>query len=85
MKVSIVGAHNTKFGSFVKRNRETGEIEDLKSFYVLLTESGAGAIADAGLEPADIDAIWVGSCSPSLFINQERVAPLALEIDPDRF
>ena len=82
MKVSIVGAHNTKFGSFVKRNRETGEVEDLKSFYELLTEAGAGAIADAGLEPADIDAIWVGSCSPSLFVNQEHVAPLALEIDP---
>lgn len=83
MKVSIVGAHNTRFGSFVKRNRETGEVEDLKSFYALLTEAGAGAIADAGLEPADIDAIWVGSCSSSLFVNQEHVGPLALEIDPN--
>lgn len=82
MNVSIVGAHNTKFGSFVKRKRETGEVEDLKSFYTLLNEAGAGAIADAGLQPEDIDAIWVGSCSPSLFVNQEHVAPLALEIDP---
>ena len=53
MKVSIVGAYNSKFGAFVKRDRETGEVEDLKSFYELLTEAGAGAIADAGLEAKD--------------------------------
>jgi acetyl-CoA C-acetyltransferase len=83
VKVSIVGAYNTKFGAFVKRDRETGEVGDLKSFYELLIEAGAGAIADAGLEAKDIDAIWVGSCSPSLFVNQEHVGPLALEIDPE--
>ncbi|MBT7952127.1 MAG: propanoyl-CoA acyltransferase [Gammaproteobacteria bacterium] len=82
MKVSIVGAYNTRFGSFVKRDKESGEQEDLNSFYELLVEAGAGAISDAGLEPADIEAIWVGSCSPSLFLNQEHVAPLSLEIDP---
>ena len=83
MKVSMVGAYNTKFGAFVKRDRETGQIDDLKSYYELLIEAGAGAIADAGLEAKDIDAIWVGSCSPSMFVNQEHVGPLALEIDPD--
>lgn len=82
MKVSIVGAYNTKFGAFVKRDREAGTIEDVKSFYELLIEAGSKAIADAGLEASDIDAIWVGSCSPSLFVNQEHVGPLALEIDP---
>ena len=64
VKVSIVGAYNTKFGAFVKRDRETGQIDDQKSYYELLVEAGAGAIADAGLEAKDIDAIWVGSCSP---------------------
>lgn len=83
MKVSMVGAYNTKFGAFVKRDRETGQVDDLKSYYELLVEAGAGAIADAGLEAKDIDAIWVGSCSPSMFVNQEHVGPLALEIDPD--
>ncbi len=83
MDISIVGAHNTQFGAFVKRDRETGEVEDLKSFYELIVEAGAGAIADAGLEAKDIDAIWLGSCSPSLFVNQEHAAPLALEIDPE--
>lgn len=82
MEVSIVGAHNTRFGAFVKRDRETGQVDDLKSFYELLVEAGAGAIADAGLQAEDIDAVWVGSCSPSMFLNQEHVAPLALEIDP---
>ncbi len=82
MNISIVGAYNTQFGAFIKRDRETGVVEDLKSFYELIVEAGAGAIADAGLESTDIDAIWLGSCSPSLFCNQEHVAPLALEIDP---
>jgi|TARA_B110000908_G_scaffold149884_1_gene183470 acetyl-CoA C-acetyltransferase len=83
VNVSIVGAYNTKFGSFVKRDREAGTAEDLKTFYELLIEAGSGAILDAGLEAKDIDAIWVGSCSPSLFVNQEHVGPLALEIDPE--
>ena len=83
MKVSIVGAYNTKFGALVKRDREAGTVEDTKTFYELLIEAGSGAISDAGLEAKDIDAIWVGSCSPSLFVNQEHVGPLALEIDPE--
>lgn len=84
-KVSIIGAYNTKFGAFVKKDRETGEITDTKSYYELIIESGEGALRDAGLEPRDIDGIWIGSCSPSLFINQEHVAPLGIEIAPDEF
>ena len=82
-RVSIIGAYNTKFGAFVKKDRETGEITDTKSFYELLIEAGQGAIADAGLEPRDIDGIWIGSCSPSIFINQEHVGPLGLEVAPE--
>jgi len=81
-KVSIIGAYNTKFGAFVEKNRETAEIKDTKTYYELLIEAGQGAIKDAGLEPKDIDGIWIGSCSPSLFINQEHVGPLGLEIAP---
>ena len=44
-KVSIVGAYNTKFGSFVKKNKETGEVTDLKSLHELLLEAGRGAAA----------------------------------------
>lgn len=81
-KVSIIGAYNTKFGAFIKRDRETKEITDLKSYYELFIEAGRGAIEDSGLEAKDIDAVYVGSCSPSMFVNQEHVAPLGVLIDP---
>ena len=81
-KASIIGAYNTEFGAFIKKDKATGLITDTKSYYDLLIEAGRGAIADAGLEAKDIDAVYVGSCSPGTFINQEHVAPLAAEIDP---
>ncbi len=82
-KVSIVGAYNTKFGSLVKKNRETGEVTDLASIYDLMLEAGRGALADAGLEAAAIGGVWVGSCAPGLFANQEHIASFATEIDPE--
>lgn len=82
--VSIIGAYNTKFGAFVEKNRETGEIRDTKSFYDLLKEAGQGAVEDAGLAFEEIDGIWVGACSPSKFVNQEHVAPLGLETAPEQ-
>ena len=82
-RVSIIGAYNTKFGAFVEKNKETGALRDTKSFYDLIIEAGRGAIEDAGLEPSDIDAIWIGSCSPSRFINQEHIGPLGLEVAPN--
>lgn len=81
-KASIIGAYNTAFGAFVKKDKSTGLVTDTKTYYDLLIEAGRGAIADAGLDAADIDAIYVGSCSPGSFINQEHVAPIAAEIDP---
>jgi acetyl-CoA C-acetyltransferase len=81
-KVSIIGAYNTEFGAFVKKDKATGLITDTKTYYDLLVEAGRGAIVDAGLEAKAIDGVWVGSCSPGSFINQEHVAPLAAEIDP---
>ena len=82
-KVSIVGAYNTKFGSFVQKNKETGEITDLKSIYELMVEAGRGALADAGVEGKDIDGVWLGTCAGGLFANQEHLAAAALAIDPE--
>jgi len=84
-RVSIVGAYNTKFGAFVEKTKDTGEITDTKTYYEFLIEAGRGALEDAGLEAKDIDGIWVGACSPALFVNQEHVAPLGLEVAPKEF
>lgn len=82
-KVSIVGAYNSAFGNFVKKNKETGEITDLKPIHELLVEAGRGALADAGLSARDIGGLWLGSCSPGLFAEQEHLAAAALAIDPE--
>jgi acetyl-CoA C-acetyltransferase len=82
-RASIVGAYNTAFGSFVKRNKETGEVTDLKTIYDLVLEAGRGALADAGIAGRDVDGVWVGSCAPGLFANQEHLASFATEIDPE--
>ncbi len=83
-KVSIVGAYNSKFGSLieVKDMVSFKKKIDKNSFYDLIIEAGRGAIADSGLDAKDIDAVWVGACSPSRFVNQEHVAPIAVGIDP---
>jgi acetyl-CoA C-acetyltransferase len=83
-KVSIVGAYNTKFGSLieVKDMISFKKKIDTKSFYDLIIEAGRGAIADSGLAAKDIDAVWIGACSPSRFVNQEHVAPIGVSIDP---
>ncbi|HEY3449809.1 MAG TPA: hypothetical protein VGK67_25870 [Myxococcales bacterium] len=80
-KVSIVGAHNTAFGSFVRRDKETGQVTDTKSLQDLVVEAGRGALADAGAGAREVDAVYVGACAPGLFANQEHVSALAGEID----
>jgi acetyl-CoA C-acetyltransferase len=81
-KVCIIGAHNTKFGNFAKRDKETGEVTDTCSLYDLLLQAGRGALENAGIEAKDVDGVWVGSCAPGQFANQEHLAAFATEIDP---
>ncbi len=81
--VSIIGAYNTKFGVFSKKDRETKEVTDLKSYYELLNEAALGAMENAGVTAEEVDAVWIGSCSPSMFVNQEHIGPLALEAAPE--
>ncbi|TFG85394.1 MAG: propanoyl-CoA acyltransferase [Spirochaetales bacterium] len=82
-KASIIGAYNTKFGSFINKNKETGEVTDLRSIYELMLEAGRGALSDAGIEATQIGGVWVGSCAPGLFVDQEHIASFAAEIDPE--
>ena len=79
--VRIIGSWHGRFGRFVETDPATGRTRDLKSFYELLVEAGRGAIQDAALEPGEIDAVYMGSCSPALFVNQEHPAPAAAAID----
>ena len=82
-KVSIIGAYNTAFGNLVKKDKATGEVTDLKSIYDLLIEAGRGAIGSAGIPASDVDAVWVASCAPGMFANQEHLAALGVEVDPE--
>ena len=82
-KVSVIGGYNTAFGNFVKKDKETGTATDLKSIYALLIEAGRGAIADAGIAAEDVDAVWIASCAPGLFANQEHLGALGVEVAPD--
>lgn len=82
-KVSIIGGYNTAFGNFVKKDKETGTVTDLKSIYALLIEAGKGAIADAGIAAEEVDAVWIASCAPGLFANQEHLGALGVEVAPE--
>ncbi|HEY9054473.1 MAG TPA: hypothetical protein VIO60_06615, partial [Rectinemataceae bacterium] len=66
-KVCIVGGYNTAFGNFVKKDKLTGEVTDLKSIYDLLVEAGRGALESAGIQGSDVDGVWVASCAPGIF------------------
>jgi acetyl-CoA C-acetyltransferase len=82
-QVSIIGAYNTKFGAFVEKNKETGEVTDTKSLYALLNEAVQGAIEDAQVDPAEIDGVWVSSFTPGLFTEQDHLGPLPIEAFPE--
>jgi len=81
-RASIIGAYNTAFGNFVRRDKQTGAVTDLKTIYDLMLEAGRGALADAGIEGRDVDGVWVGTFAPGQFANQEHLAAFAAEIDP---
>lgn len=71
MSVGILGSYSSKCGKL-----------ETKSIYDLIIEAGRGAIADAQIDPKDIDGVWVGNFNSGSFNNQEHLAPWAVEIDP---
>jgi len=70
MTACIVGWAHSRFGKL--------EGETLES---LIVRTAADAIADAGLAPADIDAIYVGTMNAG-FLRQEFPSSLVLNLDP---
>ncbi len=70
MTACIVGWAHSRFGKL--------ETETLES---LIVRVAADAIADAGLEPQDIDAIYLGTMNAG-FVRQEFPSSLVLQADP---
>ena len=65
-RVAIIGAGMSRFGELWE-----------KSFRALISESGAKAVADAGLKGDEIDALYGGTMTPSLFVGgQEHVGAM---------
>src|SRR5262249_47861492 len=54
-EVAVVGYASTPFGVLHERG-----------YLDLLAEAALGAVADAGLEPDDVEAAWLGTAEPSL-------------------
>ena len=67
--VAIIGIGMTEFGELWE-----------KSFRELVAEAGVMAIMDAGIEGEEIDAMYIGGMSSGMFVGQEHVGPLAVEV-----
>ena len=70
MTACIVGWSHSRFGK-----HEGKDIE------AMITEVAAEAIRDAGLAPADIDEIFIGTMNAG-FVRQEFPSSLVLQVDP---
>ncbi|MTI46672.1 MAG: thiolase domain-containing protein [Firmicutes bacterium] len=70
MGISVLGTYHSQVG----RLKE-------ETIYSLLVESGKGAIKNSGINPEEIDGIFVANYSGGGFNNQEHLAPYAVEID----
>ena len=71
MTACIVGWDHLKFGK-----RQDDDIEDM------IVSVAAGALKDAGVEPRDVDAIYLGTFGGG-FVRQEFPASLVLQAHPD--
>ncbi len=68
MNVAVIGVGLTRFGEFWE-----------KSYRDLITEAGVHAIKDAGIDGVEVDALYVGSMTPGLFIQQEHIGALVAD------
>ena len=67
-RVAVVGAGYTKFDEHWE-----------KSLRDLSTEAGGLALADAGIEGSEVQALFVGNMSGGRFVGQEHLGALAAE------
>ena len=67
--VAVVGIGMTDFGEMWN-----------KSFRELVAEAGIKAISDAGIEGEQIDAMYLGGMSSGMFIDQEHIGSLTMEV-----
>ncbi|MFX1576394.1 MAG: thiolase domain-containing protein [Promethearchaeota archaeon] len=68
LKVSIVGAGQTKFGRHDKYN--------LRELFALAAHE---AIEDAGIVPKDVEAAFIGNLSADQFNRQTHIAPMMVD------
>ena len=64
-KVAIIGIGMTKFGHHWD-----------KDIVNLAVEAGSKSIRDAGIHQKDIQALYVGTMSGGLFVNQEHLGSM---------
>lgn len=62
--VAVIGIGKTAFGAFPDR--------DLRS---LAVEAGQNALKDAGVEPAEVEAFYLGNFAGPSFVGQNHLAP----------
>lgn len=62
--VAVVGIGKTRFGAFPGR--------DIRS---LAVEAGENALANAGIEPAQVEAFYLGNFAGPSFVGQNHLAP----------
>src|SRR5690606_1835859 len=65
-ETALVGAYVTPFGAFPERT-----IQDLAA------EAGRGALESAGVDPARVEALYLGNFAGPSFVGQNHLAPWA--------
>lgn len=77
----IVAGGHTRFGSYSQKD-ELGGRQDLFSLEQMMAQSIGEAFGNSVFSIDEVDAVWLGSCSPGAFANQELLAPLLLNQFP---
>ncbi|WP_237064803.1 thiolase C-terminal domain-containing protein [Microbulbifer guangxiensis] len=80
--VLITGGGHTRFGAHSQRDQVTGDRSDSYPLEQMLADATEEALMEAGLEASAIDSVFVGSCSPGAFAQQELLGPLVLQQQP---